>query len=304
MPERGASAGVRSIAPWENTFETVMVDVTHRCNMACANCYLPNRDIPDMDIARLEDCLAAFPRRTSVRIAGAEPTLRRDLPEIIETVRRTGHRAVLLTNGLRLAREPYVRELKDAGLRHVNVSVNGAGNDDWYEAIDRLRCASRKLRAVENVVANGMLPSTGTILVRGLNEGAVREVYEFVKALKPRRALLAFKNVGALGRYDSVAEARNLDMGELESLSAAALGTGIDGLRSVDRFRGTGESNTMLFPADLVSRPGNGIGFKLRGWQADGAGNIDPRSTRRGRVTEDFRIAPFFEHVKANEGGY
>ena len=94
-------APIRSIPPSENTFETVMVDVTHRCNMACANCYLPDRTVPDMDIARLEDCLAAFPNRTNVRIAGAEPTLRRDLPEIIDMVRRNGHRAVLLTNGLR-----------------------------------------------------------------------------------------------------------------------------------------------------------------------------------------------------------
>ena len=72
-----------------------------------------------MDIAKLEDCLAQFPKRTNVRIAGAEPTMRRDLPEIVDIVRRTGHRAVLLTNGLRLAREDYVTELKDAGLRHI-----------------------------------------------------------------------------------------------------------------------------------------------------------------------------------------
>ena len=172
---------IRSIPPSENTFETVMVDVTHRCNMACANCYLPDRTVPDMDIARLEDCLAAFPNRTNVRIAGAEPTLRRDLPEIIDMVRRNGHRAVLLTNGLRLAKEAYVRELKDAGLRHVYVSLNGADNDDWYHAIDGLRCAEKKISAVEHVVGNGMILNTGTILVRGLNEDAVKRVLDIVQ---------------------------------------------------------------------------------------------------------------------------
>ena len=38
-----------SFAPEQSPYDIVMVDVTHRCNMTCANCYLPNRVIPDMD---------------------------------------------------------------------------------------------------------------------------------------------------------------------------------------------------------------------------------------------------------------
>ena len=56
--------------------------------------------------------------------------------------------------------------------------------------------------------------------------------------------------------------------------------------------------------ADLAARPGQGIWFKLTDWQAGAEGLVDPGSRRRGRITEDFRIAPFFDHVKANEGGY
>ena len=36
----------------------------------------------------------------------------------------------------------------------------------------------------------------------------------------------------------------------------------------------------------------------------DESGIVDAGSRCRGRVTPDFRIAPFFEHVTANEGGY
>jgi len=292
------------LAPENNTFETVLVDVTHRCNMACANCYLPNRDIPDMDIHKLEDCLSAFPARTNVRIAGAEPTMRRDLPEVINVVRRTGHRAVLLTNGLRLAKASYVQELRDAGLRHVYISLNGADNDDWYEAIDNLRCAAKKLQAVENVIEHGMILNTGTILVRGLNEPAVQRIFDFVSSLSPRHALLRFKNVGALGRYDEAAEANNLSMDELEQLSARAIGADPESLNVFNKFKGNVEPNTRLFPIDLESRPGRGIWFKLTNWQAGPEGFVDPDSTRRGRITPEFQVAPFFDHVKANEGGY
>lgn len=304
MSDRNPPALARGVPPERNTFETVVADVTHRCNMACANCYLPNRHVPDMDIGRLEACLAALPRRVNLRIIGAEPTMRRDLPEIVSMVRRRGHRAVLLTNGLRLARESYVRTLRDAGLRHVYISLNGADNDDWYEAIDNMRCAARKLRAVENAVAHGMIVNTGTILVRGVNEAAVDRLYRFVGNLGPRHAVLRFKNIGALGRYDAAREAKNLSLPEMEALCADAIGVDAADLAAFDRVKGEVAADSRLFPVDLAARPGRGLWFKLTDWQANALGRVGPDPRRRGRITEDFRIAPFFEHVKANEGGY
>ena len=178
---------IASVPPELNTFETVVADLTHRCNMACRNCYLPNRRVPDMDIDGLEACLAALPQRVNVRLIGAEPTMRRDLPEIVSMVRRRGHRAVLATNGLRLARDGYARTLREAGLRHVHISLNGVDDDDWYEAIDGMRCAAKKLRAVENAVGLGMTVNTGTILVRGVNEAAVDRMYAlFMERIRPR----------------------------------------------------------------------------------------------------------------------
>ncbi len=304
MTGPGRHSAVRSFAPEENPFETVVADITHRCNMTCANCYLPNRDIPDMDIGRLEECLAALPKRVNLRLIGAEPTMRRDLPEIISMARRLGHRPVVLTNGLRLARESYVQTLRDAGLRHVYVSMNGADNDDWYEAIDNMRCAAKKLRAVENAVAHGMIVNTGTILVRGVNEAAVGRMHRLMADLGPRHAVLRFKNIGAFGRYDAASKARNLSMAEMEGLCAAAIGTDATCLAAWDRIKGKAEAGNRLFPADLAARTGRGLWFKLTDWHAkvEECGESDFR--RRGRITQDFRIAPFFDHVKANEGGY
>ena len=132
------------IEPENNTFVEVVADVTHRCNMSCKNCYIPNRNIPDMDIDRLIDCVSRFPKRTMIRIIGAEPTMRKDLPEIITRVKQAGHKVCVLTNGLRLAKIHYCQQLKDAGLRHIYISMNGVDNDDWYETIDELRCAEKR----------------------------------------------------------------------------------------------------------------------------------------------------------------
>ncbi|MEM9354994.1 MAG: radical SAM protein [Pseudomonadota bacterium] len=201
-----------TIAPEDNTFHTLMVDVTHRCNMHCTNCYLPNRNFPDMDIDRLEGLLAHLPTRAIIRLVGAEPTLRHDLPDMIRRVRRYGHRPIVLTNGLRMARAGYVAELRAAGLRTVYLSMNGADNNDWYENLDNMRCAGKKLRALKNIVAKRMIPSTGTIIARGVNEGAVMRMVDLVNGLRPRHALLRFKTVGALGRFDVNAERENLSL--------------------------------------------------------------------------------------------
>ena len=130
--------------PENNHFTDVVIDVTHRCNMMCKNCYIPNREIPDMDADLMIDALSRFPKKVTVRIIGAEPTMRKDLPELITRIKKTNHRITLLTNGLKLAREPYVEQLKASGLRNLYLSMNGVDNDDWYEKIDELRCANIK----------------------------------------------------------------------------------------------------------------------------------------------------------------
>lgn len=39
-------------------------------------------------------------------------------------------------------------------------------------------------------------------------------------------------------------------------------------------------------------------------WTVDDDGVPDNSNESRGRITQDFKLAPFFEHVKENEYGY
>ncbi|MFT7026262.1 MAG: hypothetical protein ACJAVS_000478 [Paracoccaceae bacterium] len=45
-------------------------------------------------------------------------------------------------------------------------------------------------------------------------------------------------------------------------------------------------------------------GFVIPTGTRAGGGHANPDSGRRGRITAILRIAPFFDHVKANEGKY
>lgn len=294
LPKRPESEAV-PLTPEENTFETLMVDLTHRCNMHCTNCYLPDRTPPDMDAEKLIEALSRLPGRTNIRLAGGEPTLRRDLPDIISRIRALGHRVVVLTNGLRLADPGYVDELRGAGLRHVYISLNGADNDDWYVRIDGMRCAAKKLRAVENVLDARMVLNTGTILVRGVNEAAMARMLAIISGYAPRHALLRFKNIGAIGRYDEVGEAENITMAEMEALAATATGQELTEVRAANKIKGRAETNTRLFPVVPGMRRGQGLWIKITNWQADSAGRVDQGSPRRGLLRGTMRIDRFFE---------
>lgn len=310
------------LEPEQNHFSDVMVDVTHRCNMTCKNCYVPNREVPDMDADKLIETIKKFPNRTMIRVVGAEPTMRKDLPQLIRRIRETGHRATLLTNGLRLANDDYVKELKANRLSHVYLSLNGVDNDDWYEEIDELRCATKKVQALENLVNNKFIIDTGTIIVKGVNDEAVSRLLHLYKRTGVTNVLARIKNVGRLGRsmFDEdlgghvVTLDTNYSMDGLIKLIAYQTGLSEDYIQS---WRNNPiyqnedvEESSFVFPMDpsAVGKPfhKSGVWFKIADWNtfSNPDGVPLPGNTRRGRLTEDFKVAPMSEHVKLNEYKY
>lgn len=287
----------------ENPFSTLMVDITHRCNMKCNNCYLPNRYVPDLEVEEVIDALARLPKRTSIRLAGAEPTLHPHLPEIVSRIRSLGHRPIVLTNGLKVADCSYLADLKAAGLRRIYISMNGADRDDWYQAIDGMRCADRKLQALRNCIDLNMVISTGSILVPTVNDGVLKRMVRLVENLGPRSVLLRFKSVGQIGRYmNGTIPSLNLD--EMITRAVQCLGVDRSRVENSDTIDGQNEKASRLFPLSRFQHSGRGIWIKLSDWTVDKNGLIDPYSTRRGRFLSHGVVAPFFEHIRANEGGY
>jgi len=306
------------LEPEQNTFSNIVVDLTHRCNMECANCYIPNRDVPDLDKEKLFEFLSRLPSRTYIRLIGAEPTMREDLPEIISKVKATGHRPSVTTNGLKLAQPSYVKKLKDAGLRLLLHSMNGADDDEAYKELDNGKWATVKVRALDNIFAERLPINTGTILARGVNEYIMnRQVEVFAEraianginfnTTPPYNKItpvLRMKSVGMIGRY---MEGVSYTIDELTDMAVYRLG--IDKSDIIKTSAGvvkagpqSGEALTSyMFPYETEAGK---VLIRLIDWQTDDDGVIDHDNPNRGRLTENFTVAPFFEHVKKNEYGY
>ena len=103
----------------------VILYLTRRCNLSCRYCFSKDNSAPELDtkqIFRVIDKLQSLGCST-VGLFGGEPTLRKDLPEIINYVYKKRMITHLSTNGTMLTR-PYIEELARAGLDIFNLSID------------------------------------------------------------------------------------------------------------------------------------------------------------------------------------
>jgi pyruvate-formate lyase-activating enzyme len=267
-------------APEDSPFSTLFADITHRCNMACRNCYIPVRDLPDLPVAWLYDVLARLPRRARIRLVGAEPTMREDLPEIITRVRELGHLPVILSNGLKLGRESYVARLKAAGLGTAYLSMNGGLRDDLYEAIDELACAERKLQALANLLRHNLHVTVGYIVVPGVNDAHLADFLPWLLERGVRDVHL--RSIGQVGHF---IEDSSLSLDQLEAVFRTSIPAH---LPAPELLRAYGSSRDFRLGRAEV---------QLTEWPELG-------SLERGRIAPDGYLEPMFESIVANAGSY
>jgi MoaA/NifB/PqqE/SkfB family radical SAM enzyme len=135
---------------------TVILFVTSRCNAFCKTCfYHEELNQPgDLSFAQIEKISLTMPSITDLWLSGGEPTLRRDVSEVIETfVANNGvNRLIIPTNGLIKAR---VYEIVDRALGdhskldlYLNIALDGYGvthdqirgvPGNWEKALDCIR---------------------------------------------------------------------------------------------------------------------------------------------------------------------
>lgn len=291
-------------------FNRIIADITHRCNMSCNNCYLPNRGIEDMDKLKLFEMIDKLPRKFEIHLQGGEATLRKDLPEIISYIKNKGHLPVLLTNGLKLQDIDYVKSLKDAGLKHCYISFNGGTNDEYYKALDGGEYAKQKIEAVKNVLSLDMYLSLGVIISKGINENAIKDVVDFAVANKGKYYTIRFKTVGAIGRYQKGEQYTQKEFIKLLSKQLKEYGVTQEHIYKWQKKDPEGFDLSFSFPVVPLEPKSNikirgGIWVKFPYWgEVGNKGIVFDNQDNKGRVTKDFKIAPFFEHIKANEFNY
>ncbi|HEV2915570.1 MAG TPA: radical SAM protein [Pyrinomonadaceae bacterium] len=140
----------------EKRLGTLILFVTSRCNAFCRTCfYHEELNRPgDLTFEQIEKVSRTMPIITDLWLSGGEPTLRRDVPEIIETfIKNNGvERVIIPTNGLIKTR---VHEIVDRALGahpsldlYLNIALDGYGETHdhirgvpghWEKTLDCIR---------------------------------------------------------------------------------------------------------------------------------------------------------------------
>jgi cyclic pyranopterin phosphate synthase len=161
------------------------ISVTDRCNLRCVYC-LPPEGVPLLphdDILSYEE-IATFVRAASalgiskVRLTGGEPLVRAELPRLVAMLSRieTIDDISLTTNGTLLA--AHARDLKAAGLRRVNVSLDSL-RPERFAAITRQGRLEQVLQGIEKARECGLEPvKVNVVVMDGINDD---EVLDFAR---------------------------------------------------------------------------------------------------------------------------
>lgn len=143
--------------------------VTYRCNNDCAHCYnARERNFPELSTEqwfKVLDQLWAL-GVPHIVFTGGEATLRNDLPELIKHAEANGQITGLNTNARRLSDERYVQKLVDAGLDHVQITVESC-NEQIHDEMMRAKGAFRQtIEGLRNVLDSKLYVMTNTTMLR------------------------------------------------------------------------------------------------------------------------------------------
>ncbi|WP_276784214.1 GTP 3',8-cyclase MoaA [Thalassolituus oleivorans] len=151
-------------------FSYLRLSVTDVCNFRCNYClpdgYECSDDTASLTVEEITHLARAFAAQGTrkIRITGGEPSLRRDLPQIIEAVANTPgiEQVAITTNGYKLTK--HLPAWHAAGLTQLNVSIDSldprqfkaiTGHDRLQELLDGIALA--QTLGFKNIKVNAVL---------------------------------------------------------------------------------------------------------------------------------------------------
>lgn len=117
----------------------VQIETTSRCNLKCKMCpnsseeYYNSKVLKDMSLEEFAFLIGRFPYLKDIALQGlGEPTMNRQLPDMIELCTSRYISTTFVTNGLLLTGE-FSERLIRSGLKHLIVSVDGGEESTFRE---------------------------------------------------------------------------------------------------------------------------------------------------------------------------
>ena len=160
--------------------------ITYRCNNKCAHCYnqpaSPNAD--ELNLTQWKSILEKLWEISipHVTFTGGEPTLRSDLPDLIDHAENIGIVTGLVTNGRNLNDVNYVDKLVNNGLDHIQITFESVDERIHNQMVGNDQAWDETVAGIKNAIDTPIYTLTNTTLTR-LNAPKIEETIEFLASL-------------------------------------------------------------------------------------------------------------------------
>lgn len=162
-----------------------LIEVTDKCNMCCNTCYASSGKGKDKDLKTIKKMIdfaaeAEGGRGEVLQVSGGEPTLHKDIIEIIEYAREKFQYVMLNTNGIRIAEDlDFVKELSKFKGRFEIYLQFDSFDDDIYTKIRGKSLKKIKEQAINNLKEYNIPITLVMTLERDLNDKEIGEVITY-----------------------------------------------------------------------------------------------------------------------------
>lgn len=224
--------------------ETVMMELTWRCNAACSFCYLGgtgrlNKRQPELGGAEIKAFMRRFPAGTRFYFSGGEPFLRKDIFEILAYAAGKGFNWGVNTNGLALTPAKVKRLL---ALKPAYIIFSLHGPAAIHDRLLGVKGAHKKLlaniaaaaefkRPGTEIITNSVMNAANAALLPAVyldaaRAGADRAVFEQLQFIKKEEAACAGLSPAglitpALGGYALDVRALSASINKIRALRGA-----------------------------------------------------------------------------------
>ena len=167
-------------------FHYLRLSITVVCNLSCDYClpdgYACDTDRDFLALSEIKTLVNGFASlgTSKVRITGGEPSLRKDLPEIIKACSSANgiEHVAMTSNGYKL--DADIHKWVDAGLDSLNISIDSL-DPRMFAAITGHNKLKTILRGIDKAIALGVKVKVNAVLMKQYNE---KELQNFLTWLK------------------------------------------------------------------------------------------------------------------------
>lgn len=162
---------------------SLRLQVNAICNYNCMFCHMEGTDrnlsymTPD-EIERVVRVAASF-GVSRIKITGGEPLLRHDIIDIIKRIKRHVDDISMTTNGVMLHKLAY--ELKDAGLKRINISMHALNDNDYLKITGNTRnFRPEVIDGIKSAHLAGLEPvKVNFVVLKGINDDKINDMMDF-----------------------------------------------------------------------------------------------------------------------------